>query len=627
MVEILYINQLFTAGMVFSSIAFTLSVGFVTANKLDLLPAYFSRSRDILEVIILIGICTDAALMMLVLGWSINIILYILLIGIVALLVASRALQNWTVAGFSLFMTYVLLEFFGLLWSVSFIATSPVSPLTRFLMFSGYFFVILIFIIGLAQNYEQWEVLCRKKWKRPHNLLPDSIREHYPKISLHVPICSEPPDVVIATLNAAARIQYPNFEVLVIDNNTKDVQLWRPVAKHCQRLGKRFRFFHLDHCPGAKAGALNFAIQHSAKDTEIIGLIDSDYQVEPDFLSALISHFDNPKIGFVQTPQAYREWEGRPYLRMCKWEYKLVFATTLISRNERNSALTVGTMGLIRRQALEDAGGWAEWCVTEDSELAVRIHAKGYSSLYINKIFGRGLIPETFEGYKRQRFRWTYGPMQEFKRHFPLFLPAPFARPSALSGAQKIHHLTHGLSSLKIGLTFLLKLLGLAVGISIYLHHETIELPSAVWQSALVGLVGWFLLRWRLFHKAVGCSFWEMVGATFAATALTHTTIVASLSGLFTSQIPWRRTNKFKALPNILRTLHAVKNELLIGMIILIIGGSVLANTQPSGFMMLLLIGLLMQSAEYLAAPIMALLAEKDIQSNKEIDIIPNQES
>ena len=64
-------------------------------------------------------------------------------------------------------------------------------------------------------------------------------------------------------------------------------------------------------------------------------------------------------------------------LRLCYWEYKCFFRTTMVSYNERDAALTVRTMCLIRRTALEEAGGWAEWCVTEDSELALRIHALG----------------------------------------------------------------------------------------------------------------------------------------------------------------------------------------------------------------------------------------------------------
>jgi hypothetical protein len=76
-----------------------------------------------------------------------------------------------------------------------------------------------------------------------------------PKVSVHVPTYAEPPDVVIGTLDALARLDYDNVEVLVIDNNTKDETLWRPVQEHCRRLGDRFRFFHVEPLAGAKAGA------------------------------------------------------------------------------------------------------------------------------------------------------------------------------------------------------------------------------------------------------------------------------------------------------------------------------------------------------------------------------------
>src|SRR5439155_23188740 len=112
--------------------------------------------------------------------------------------------------------------------------------------------------------------------------------------------------------------------------------------------------------------------------------------------------------------------------------------------------LTVGTMSVLRTRALVEAGGWAAWCLTEDSELAIRLHALGWSGVYFTDAFGRGLIPETFAGYKQQRFRWTYGPVQELKHHLRLFLPRRWAQPSRMTPAQKLHHLNHGLDRMNI---------------------------------------------------------------------------------------------------------------------------------------------------------------------------------
>lgn len=76
-------------------------------------------------------------------------------------------------------------------------------------------------------------------------------------VTVQVPTYAEPPEVVIGTLDALARLDYPDFEVMVIDNNTADERLWRPVQEHCARLG--FRFLRVEGITGAKAGALNWA--------------------------------------------------------------------------------------------------------------------------------------------------------------------------------------------------------------------------------------------------------------------------------------------------------------------------------------------------------------------------------
>ena len=82
-------------------------------------------------------------------------------------------------------------------------------------------------------------------------------------------------------------------------------------AAWCQRHGVTFK--HLDNWPGYKSGALNYALQHlTHPDAEIIGVVDSDYQVRPDFLRACVPLFKDPWIGFVQAPQDYRGWDTAP---------------------------------------------------------------------------------------------------------------------------------------------------------------------------------------------------------------------------------------------------------------------------------------------------------------------------
>lgn len=607
-----------TAGLLFYSLAFGLAIGLVIAQNLS------RRTSVPMEGLVPpLTFGASACIAALLLSGE-PYILPALFLALAVDLATRRFFKGFTVGGQLFVTTNVQLMAVGLAWGIWFIATIPVSEVTRVLMFTAYPLVILTLPAAVVQTLEQWEVLCRRSWSRPRTPLPAASGSHCPKIVLHVPVCSEPPEVVIATLNSLARLRYDNFEVLVIDNNTSDPGLWRPVEAHCSFLGDRFRFFHLEEWPGAKAGALNFALEQTSVDTEIIGVIDSDYQTRPDFLEKLVGHFDDPKIGFVQTPHAYREWEGRAYLRTCAWEYRYFFETTMVSLNECDAGLTVGTMCLIRRRALEEAGGWAEWCATEDSELAIRIHARGYSSVYVNEVFGRGLIPETFAGYKRQRFRWTSGPVQELKKHFRLFLPRPFGRPSALSTAQKIHHLNHGLDRAAVGLRLLFVPIAVAVVISMVVHQEIVSVPAVLWAAASVSLAAEFVHWWLAYRVTMRCSLLDMVRAMIASKALFHTITISSAWALANKRVPWVRTNKFTARPSNSGALSAWP-ELMIGLAILAFAACAFLALPQQGLVLMFLIGAVYYALNYFAAPALALLAERDIRLRQQVTPAPGR--
>src|SRR5579862_878509 len=132
-------------------------------------------------------------------------------------------------------------------------------------------------------------------------------QEVLPKVSIHVPACREAPDMLVQTLDAVARLDYPNFECVVVINNTPDPALWEPVEAHCRTLGERFKFLRVDKLDGYKAGALRLALDHTAADAQIIGTIDADYVVEPNWLKDLVPLFADARVGFVQAPQDHRD--------------------------------------------------------------------------------------------------------------------------------------------------------------------------------------------------------------------------------------------------------------------------------------------------------------------------------
>ena len=310
----------------------------------------------------------------------------------------------------------------------------------------------------LAEAHEWAEAVWRRQWRRQP--LPRSgPDDRLPRVSIHVPAYNEPPEMLIASLDALARLDYPDFEVLVVDNNTRDPAVWRPVEDHCRRLGERFRFFHVAPLDGFKAGALNFALRQSDPAAEIIAVIDADYQVESRWLRELAPLFSDPEIAIVQAPQDYRDGDESLFKAMCQAEYRGFFHIGMVTRNERDAIIQHGTMTMVRRASLASVDGWSEWCITEDAELGLKIFERGHSAIYVPRSYGRGLMPDTFLDFKKQRFRWAYGAVLILRAHLAELLGL---RRSALTPGQRYHFIAGWLPWLADGFNLVFNLAAVA---------------------------------------------------------------------------------------------------------------------------------------------------------------------
>ena len=282
------------------------------------------------------------------------------------------------------------------------------------------------------------DVLCRTRHSRP---FPKADPTYKPMVSIHIPAYSEPPEILINTIKAVEAMDYPDFEMVVIDNNTADPALWRPVEQYC-RDRPRVKFVHVGSWPGYKAGACNLALrQYTDPRAEIIGLVDADDIVQPYYLRETVSYFSDPRLGFVQTFEGNRDYEGSAYYTACVDSYKGFYLAVMSSRNERDTVPFVGTMGLFRRSALIEVGGWNEWCISEDTEASLRVLKDGWSGLYIPRCFGRGIVPPTFAGLNTQRHRWCFGAMQILRLHWRSLMPWDRSPDNHLTAAQRRDYL------------------------------------------------------------------------------------------------------------------------------------------------------------------------------------------
>jgi len=412
----------------------------------------------------------------------------------------------------------------------------------------------------VAHTFEIIDAICRTRWfrKSSRKIVPG----YAPKVSLHVPTHNEPPELVIETLNALSRLDYPNFEVLIIDNNTADENLWRPVEAHCLSLGTRFRFFHLLPWPGYKSGALNFALSRTAPDADIVGVVDADYVVKPNYLADLVGHFDDPRVAFVQTPQDYRDAEERGrYGRALYLAYSYFFEVSMVMRNEYNAIIYAGTMGLIRRSALEQVGGWSEWCITEDAEVSVRILDAGYDSVYVNQSYGRGLMPLDYGGLKKQRFRWAFGGMQLLRLHAGRLLN-PWSR-GHLTPAQRFGFLSSGLQWLNDPATLIFTFL-LMIGSGALIFGRPFFIQPLSGSLFLIPLlfIAFSVTRFLwAFRVRVDCTIRDAWDALTILIGLTWVVALACFQGLVSRHGVFLRTPKQGVQPTFRDTLRVVKWE------------------------------------------------------------------
>lgn len=473
--------------------------------------------------------------------------------------------------------------------------------------------VMLISMMGviavvLVEAHEWAEALWVRERRRQYKPEPVADKD-LPMVSIHVPAYNEPPEMLIETLDALSRLDYPCFEVIVIDNNTKDPAVWQPVQQHCKSLGQRFRFFHVDPLSGYKSGALNYALQQTNPQAEIIGVIDSDYVVDPNWLSDLAPYFSKPDIAIVQAPQDYRDSTENAFKAMSYAEYRGFFYIGMITRNERNAIIQHGTMTLVRRTALQQVGGWMEWCITEDAELGLMIFNQGHEGIYVPQSYGRGVMPDTFRDYMTQRFRWAYGAMQILRHHAGELLGF---RKSRLKRGQRYHFVAGWLPWIADGINLLFNLAALFWSLAMMFPAWRVDPPLIIFSVLPLALFLFKVIKVIYLYRSariVG-SIKQTIAAALAGLALSHTIAKAIWLGLFTTGKPFQRTPKLEQAAPLWRAISVTREETLL-LIALWSAAWVLQanNTGNTLDQLLWTIVLLVQSLPYLSAVLVSLVS------------------
>ena len=255
-------------------------------------------------------------------------------------------------------------------------------------------------LFNVVQAIGFWWTCALPRRRRRPPLPPPEPGGALPVVDVFIPTYNEPVSIVEPTIAAATRLRGARVRVFLLDDGNR---------KEMERLAASWgaRYVRRSVHSGAKAGNINHAL--GITDAPFVAVLDCDHVPHPDFLAHTLGRFHDPDVAFVQTPQYYAN-EQENTIAAASWSQQaLFFGPIAIGKDDHASMFCCGTNVVFRRSALESVGGFPENSLTEDFELSLHLHERGWKSSYVPEVLASGLGPEDLASYVSQQHRWARG--------------------------------------------------------------------------------------------------------------------------------------------------------------------------------------------------------------------------
>ncbi|HZL86311.1 MAG TPA: glycosyltransferase family 2 protein [Candidatus Krumholzibacteria bacterium] len=276
----------------------------------------------------------------------------------------------------------------------------------------------------------------------------------WPAVSVQLPLYNER-FVARRLLEAVANLDYPRdrLQIQILDDSTDcTTRLTRRGAAVLRRRGFDVQFLHRDSRRGFKAGALAAGLERARG--EVLAIFDADFVPPRDFLRRSVPHLLQPGVGVVQARWGHLNREASWLTRT---QSILLDGHFIIEQTARDAAGCFlsfnGTCGVLRRQAVLDAGGWSSDTVTEDLDLSVRMQMRGWRVSYLHDLVVPGEVPADANSFRAQQRRWTKGGVQVARKLLPRILRSPLPWPRKVEAF--LHLTCYGAYPLLLGLALL----------------------------------------------------------------------------------------------------------------------------------------------------------------------------
>ncbi len=314
---------------------------------------------------------------------------------------------------------------------------NPSAPVLSFLLWFGEAFGVINFLLFFWMT---WRVKPIAAYRPP---------KAGQRVDVFIPTYNEEEEILEATLAGCRRLTYPHKTYLLDDGRRESVR----------RLAERMGVGYITRPDNrhAKAGNINHALGQT--DGDFIVILDADMIPQPQFIERTLGYFEDERLAFVQLPQEFYNRDSMQHdLSRPEWhEQSLFFHVIQPGKNYTNSAFWCGSPSIVRRKALEDVGGVATETITEDIHTSVRLHSRGWKSLFVDEPLAFGIAPQTVTAYLLQRLRWAQGTMQLYRsKESPLWIPG-------LTLAQRLSYFASFMAYLEAIQKFIFLLLPIAI--------------------------------------------------------------------------------------------------------------------------------------------------------------------
>lgn len=287
-------------------------------------------------------------------------------------------------------------------------------------------------LLMLSSSIIQLFLMLRVRDRTPEaNALSLDVLEgkFQPSVDILIPTYNEPVFILRRTVIGCQALDYANKRVYLLDDTRRPEVAAMAMALGCEYLTRSDNRH-------AKAGNLNHALPRTSGD--LIVVFDADFVPTRNFLTRTVGFFQDPQVALVQTPQTF--YNADPIAHnlglgdILTPEEEVFYRQVQPMRDGAGSVICAGTSFVVRRSALESAGGFVTDSLSEDYFTGIRIAAKGYRLIYLNEKLSAGLAAENIAAHALQRLRWAQGTLQAF------FIQA---NPLTIPGLTLVQRLAH----------------------------------------------------------------------------------------------------------------------------------------------------------------------------------------